>query len=59
MDKKEISRSVKLRTTEAKDQDRGGARAKDVEDNSAVAGVVEFVEIRPKKPTAGDHCDSN
>jgi hypothetical protein len=41
-----------------KDQDRGGARARDVEDNSAIVGVVESVEISPKKPTEGDHCDS-
>jgi len=40
------------------DHDRGGARAKDVEDNSAIVGVVESVEISPKKPTECAHCDS-
>jgi hypothetical protein len=53
-----MSRLVKQRTQKQRDQDRGGARADDVEDNSAITGMVKSVEISPKKPTACDHCDS-
>jgi hypothetical protein len=57
--KKETSRSVKRKKQNRIDQDRGGARAEKVLENSSIVGALKSVQNIPKLSIEGDHCDSN
>lgn len=53
-----MNRSVNQGKKQRKYQDRGGARAKEVVDNSAMVDTFEPVGASPKKAIEGDIWDS-